>query len=60
MYKAVAQSMILYGSESWVVMGEMLKDMTELHHQAGQRITGMTMKREAGGEWEYPSVVQAM
>ena len=25
MYKAMAQSVILYGSEIWVVMGEMLK-----------------------------------
>ena len=52
MYKEAAQLVILYGSESWVVVGEMLKVLTGLHYKAAQRITGMTAKRGAGGEWE--------
>ena len=58
-YKGVAQSVILYGRESWVVKGEMLKVLERFHHQAAQRITGMTEKRGAGVEWECPSVVEA-
>ena len=54
MYKTVAQSVLLYGSNSWVVTGEMLKVLTAFHHQAAQQITGMTEKRGACGEWEYP------
>ena len=46
MCKAVAQSVLLNGREIWVVTGEMLKVLTE--------------KRGAGGEWEYPSVEEAM
>ena len=60
MYKAVAQSVLLYGSEIWVVTGDMLKVLAGFHHQAAQRITGMTEKRGAGGDWEYPAVVEAM
>ena len=30
------------------------------HLQAAQRITGMMAKRGSDGEWEYPSVVEAM
>ena len=51
MYKVVAQSVLLYGSESWVVTGEMLKVLTEFHHRATQQLTGMTAKCGAGGEW---------
>ena len=60
MYKAVAQSVLLYGSESWVVTGEMLKVLTEFHHRASRRITGMMAKRGADGWWEYPAVEEVM
>ena len=33
-YKAVAHSVILYGSESWVVTREMLKVLEVLPHRA--------------------------
>ena len=60
MHKAVVQSVILYGSESLVVTSEMLKVLMGLHYQSARSITGMTAKRGAGGEWEYPLVVEAM
>ena len=34
MYKAVAQSVLLYRSESWVVNGEILKVLMSFHHWA--------------------------
>ena len=60
MYKAVAQSVLLYGRESWVVTGEMLKSLTEFHHWAEQRITGITEKCRSDGEWEKLEVEEAM
>ena len=48
--------MLLYGSEIWVVTREILKVLTELHHREAQRITGMTAKLGAGGEWGYTVV----
>ena len=59
-YKAAVQSVILYGRESWVVTGEMLKVLEGFHHRVERRIMGLTEKYGAGGEWEYPSVVEAM
>ena len=59
-YKVVAQSVLLYGSKSWVVTRGVLKVLMGFHHQAAQRITGMTEKRGSVREWEYPSVVEAM
>ena len=60
MYKAVVQSLLLYGRESWVVTGEMLKVLMAFHHRAARRITGMMVKHGAGREWEYPAVEEAM
>ena len=38
----------------------MLKVLKGFHHRAARRITGMTEKRGAGGEWEYHLIVEAM
>ena len=48
MYKGVAQSVILYTSESWLVTGEMLKVLEGFHHQEALRVTGMTANCGAG------------
>ena len=51
MYKAVAKLVILYGSESWVVTGVMLKVLEGFHHRAARQFTEITETRGAGGEW---------
>ena len=38
----------------------MLKVLEGLHHRAAQWIKGLTAKRGAGGEWDYPPVVEEM
>ena len=38
----------------------MLKVLEGFHHRAARRITGMTAKRGAGGEWDYPLEVETM
>ena len=38
----------------------MFKVLMEFHHRVARRITGMTAKRGAVGDWEYPSVEEAM
>ena len=60
MYKAVVKLVLLYGSERWVVTGEMLNVLEEFYHQGERRITGMTATRGVGREWEYPPVAAAM
>ena len=57
-YKAAVQSVILYGRESWVVTGEMLKVLEGFHHRVERRIMGLTEKYGAGGEWYHPTVVE--
>ena len=52
--------MILYGTESWLVTGDILKVPEGFHHRAYRCIRGMTVTHGVGGEWEYPMVVTAM
>ena len=40
LYKAVAQAVILYGSEIWVVIGAMLKVLEGFHHRVSRQIAG--------------------
>ena len=37
MYKVLAQLVLLYGINSWVLTGEMLNSLTEFHHRAAQQ-----------------------
>ena len=60
MYKKMAQSLLLYVSESWVVTWDMCKVLEGFHHRAEWEMTGMTDKCEAGGECKYPLVVAEM
>ena len=60
MYKALALSVLLYGSKSWVVIGEMFKVLTKFHYRAVRRITGTTAKHGADSEWDYPVVEEEM
>ena len=41
MYKAVVQSVLMYGSEVLLVMGAFLKVLEVFHHWESRRITGM-------------------
>ena len=45
MYKAVVQSVLLYGSKSWLVKGAMLKVLEGLHNQVVIIIMGMMERR---------------
>ena len=50
MYEAVVQLVLLYGSASSLVTGEILKVLTAFQHRELWRIMGVTGKRGAGGE----------
>ena len=47
MYKVVAQLVILCSSDSWVVMGVIIKVLEGFHHREARRKTGMTATHEA-------------
>ena len=60
LYKAVVQSVLLYGRNSWLMMEAMLKILEWLSHWLAIRITGMTARRTTSGEWEGPPVADTL
>ena len=51
LYKAVTHTILLHGSDSWVVTGAMLKVLEGFHHWAARRIAGMTACHADDREW---------
>ena len=60
LYKEVTHTVLLYVIYSWVVTVAMLKVLEGFHHRVSRRISGMTVQREEGREWDYPPVADAM
>ena len=56
LYKTVSQTVILYGSDSWLVTGVIFKVLEGFHNREAWQIVGMTDRRAEDGEWEYPPV----
>ena len=55
-YKAGVQTVLLYGSESWVVTGAMLTVLEGFHHRVFRKIVGKTARCAGDGGWQCPPV----
>ena len=60
LYKSVAQTVLLYGSKSWVVTLAILKLFEGFYHQAARKIVGMIDWRMEDVYWNYPLVDDAL
>ena len=49
MYKTVAQSVLLYGIQRWVVMDTVMMVMEVFHHSISRQNMGMKVKKGGGG-----------
>ena len=59
-YLAVVQSVMLYGSESWVLTLCMKRVLGRFHHRVARRLTGRQPRRGREGGWVYPPVEDVM
>ena len=59
-YKAVAQSVLLYGCETWVVTPRMLKALDAFHHNVARRISNRQPRKLPNDTWVYPDLQEAM
>ena len=56
-YIAVVQSILLFGSETWVVTPRILNALEGFHHRVvARRLTGRTAQRHRDGSWTYPDI----
>jgi hypothetical protein len=60
-YKATIQTVLLYGSETWVVTNEILQLLTSFHHGIARRLTGRYPRPIPDtDEWTYPSIQETL
>ena len=52
-YIAVTQQVLLFGAESWVLMGKMEAAMDAFQGRVARRLTGRTPHRGRDGKWTY-------
>ena len=55
-YQAVVATVLLYGSESWVLPPSALKVLEGFHVEATRRMTGMRPQRRTVGPWVFSQV----
>ena len=52
-YKAVVQTVLLFGSETWVISPAMLRTLEGFHHRIARQISGHKPEKLESGEWCY-------
>ena len=60
MYKAVANTVFLYGSEIWVVMGAMLMVIEGFNHLVDRLLVVKIDRSAGGGDQEWPPVEEVL
>ena len=50
-YKAVVQTTLLFGAETWVVFPRIGKTFGGFHHRVDRRLAGMQQRRDTTGGW---------
>ena len=56
-YIAVTQSVLLFGSETWVLTAQMEKALDNFQSRVARKITGRQPRRRKYGSWVYPPLV---
>ena len=59
-YKAVAQAVLLFGTETWVLTQRMERALESFQSRVARRITGKKPRRRAYGSWDYPPLAEAL
>ena len=59
-YKAVVQTVLIYGSEIWVVTEDILTVLEGFHHRVARQIVVNTARRSGDGRCEWPPVKKSL
>ena len=61
-YKAVVQAVLLYGSESWVMVGKFMARLRAFHHRVARCLTGLHGHPDPNNpdEWLYPPMEEVL
>ena len=59
-FKAVAQAVLLFGAEVWVLTQRMERDLDSFQSRVVRRITRKHPRKQTGGSWEYLPLTEAL
>jgi hypothetical protein len=60
-YKATIQTVLLYGSETWVLTDEIIQILTSFHHSVARKLTGRyPYPIQDTDEWIHPSITETL
>ena len=59
-YKAVAQAVLLFGAETWVLTQSMERSLDSFQSRVARRITGKHTRQRNYGSWDYPPLAEAL
>ena len=56
----MVQSVLLYGSETWVITPQVLQVLGSFHNRVARRISRRMPRLQANGVWFYPPIAEAL
>ena len=59
-YKVLAQSVLIFGAETWVLTQRMEKALDRFQSRVARRLTGNQLRRRTDGVWEYRPLAEAL
>ena len=59
-YKVVAQAVLLFGAETWVLAQSIKKALDSFQYRVTRRLTGKQPRRRTDGIWDYPPQTEAL
>ena len=59
-YKAVAQAVLLFGAETWVLTQRMERALDSFQSRVARSITGKHPRQRTYGIWYYPPLAEAL
>ena len=59
-YKAVAQAVLLFGAETWVLTQRMEKALDSFQFRVARRMTGRQPQQKKDGRWYYPPLAESL
>ena len=59
-YKAIVQSVLLFGVETWTLTESMLKCLQGFHHRVARQLSGLTASRLPHGAWQHHPAADAL
>ena len=59
-YKAVAQSVLLFGADTWVLTQRTEKALESFQSRVARRLTSKHPRQRTDGSWDYPPLAEAL